>query len=115
MTAGITSAIDHGWAVKSAGGREVIQKHMTSADIANQKLEALRKREAALKTAIARELVRQQKRKEKEDARLCSIIGAVLLQQAATYPEMKAVIKSGLQSATLTESERKLLRAKGWH
>jgi len=88
---------------------------MASANIANEKLEALRKREATLKAAIAAELVRQQKKKEKEDARLCSIIGAALIQNARNHPDFELMLKSVLQSSTsLTDSERKLLRAKGW-
>lgn len=88
---------------------------MASANIANEKLEALRKREAALKAAILRELVRQQKRKEKEDARLCSIIGAALVQNAAAHPDFELMLKGVLRtSTTLGDSEKKLLRAKGW-
>jgi hypothetical protein len=46
----------------------------------NGKIEALRKREAAIKAALAAEQVKQQKRKERDNARLASIIGA-----AATF------------------------------
>jgi len=88
---------------------------MASANIANEKLEALRKREAALKAAIAQELVRQQKKKEKEDARLCSIIGAALVQNAAAHPDFELMLKGVLRtSTTLGDNEKKLLRAKGW-
>lgn len=88
---------------------------MASANVANEKLEALRKREASLKAAIAAELVRQQKRKEKEDARLCSVIGTSLVQNAAAHPDFELMLKSVLKtSTTLGETEKKLLRAKGW-
>jgi hypothetical protein len=88
---------------------------MVSANIANEKIEALRKREVALKAAIARELIRQQKRKEKEDARLCSIIGAALVQNAAKHEDFELMLKGVLKTSTsLTESDKKLLRAKSW-
>jgi hypothetical protein len=88
---------------------------MAGANIANEKLEALRKREAALKSAIAAELVRQQKKKEKEDARLCSIIGTALVQNAAAHPDFELMLKSVLKtSTTLGDSDKRLLRAKGW-
>ena len=88
---------------------------MASANISNEKLDALRKREAALKSAIAAELVRQQKRKEKDDARLCSIIGMALVQNAAAHPDFELMLRGVLQSSTsLGDSERKLLRKRGW-
>jgi hypothetical protein len=88
---------------------------MHAADMVNSKLEALRKREAALKAAIAIEKVRQQKREEKEEARLHSIIGQALLQNAHQHPDFELMLKGILKSATtFGESEKKLLRAKGW-
>ncbi len=88
---------------------------MANENIANEKLEALRKREAALKAAIARELVRQQKRKEKEDARVCSIIGAALVQNAAKHEDFELMLKGVLKTSTwLSESDRRLLRTRNW-
>ena len=88
---------------------------MANANIVNSKLEALRKKEAALKEAIALEKVRQQKRREKEEARLCSIIGAMLVQNAAKHPDFELMLKSVLQKTTsLSDSDKKLLRANGW-
>ncbi len=82
---------------------------------ASSKLEALRKREAALREAIAAEKVRQQKRSEKEEARLHSIVGQALVQNARQHPDFELMLKSILKSAaTLGESEKKLLQAKGW-
>lgn len=79
------------------------------------KLEALRKREAALKNAIAIEKVRQQKQEEKDEARLHSIIGAALVQNAAKHADFELMLKGILKSATsFSDGEKKLLRAKGW-
>jgi len=79
------------------------------------KLEALRKREAALKAAIAMEKIRQQKRDEKDASRLHSIIGQALVQSAREHSDFELMLKGILKSAsTLGDSEKKLLRAKGW-
>jgi len=87
---------------------------MANTNLANEKLEVLRKREAALKAAIAAELVRQQKRKASEDARAASVIGEALLRHAEQSPQLNTMLKQVLQSATLTDSDRAFLTKKGW-
>jgi hypothetical protein len=81
----------------------------------NDRLEALRKREAALREAIAFEKVRQQKKNEKDDARLHSIIGEALVNNAALHPDFELMLKGILKSQkSFTDGEAKLLRMKGW-
>ena len=80
----------------------------------NERIDALRKREAEIRARIAAERVRQQRRAEKEYERLKSVIGGVLLESAAQHPDFELMLKSTLASAALGESDRKLLRAKGW-
>lgn len=80
----------------------------------NGKLEALRRREAALREAIAQEKVRQQKRKEKDDARLFLIVGAALVHNAAQAPDFRLMLKQVLQVAELRDSDRAFLTGKGW-
>ena len=81
----------------------------------NPKLEALRSRETELKAKIAMEKVRQQKRDEKDSARLCSIIGRVLLENAAKHSDFELLLKGVLQSSTaFNEGEKKLLKARNW-
>ncbi len=80
----------------------------------NAVLDALRKKEAALKAAIATEKVKQQKRQEKDDARLFSIVGAALVQNAAQSPDFRLMLKQVLQSAALRETDRAFLAGKGW-
>jgi len=81
----------------------------------NSRIDALLQREAALKAAIAQEKVRQQRRNEKDEARLHAIVGEVLVQNARQHPDFELMLKGILKSATtLGESEKKLLRAKGW-
>jgi hypothetical protein len=87
---------------------------MDKANSVTGRLEALRKREAALKAAIAAEQIRRQKRKEKEDTRLFSIVGAALVQNAAQSPDFRLMLKQVLQSAALRESDRAFLAGKGW-
>jgi hypothetical protein len=87
----------------------------SSGDKASSRIETLRQREAALKAAIAEEKVRQQKREEKEDARLHSIVGATLIHNARQHPDFELMLKGVLAKSTkLTDAETKLLRAKGW-
>jgi hypothetical protein len=78
------------------------------------KLDTLLKKEAALRAAIAAERVRRQKRAEKDDARLDSIIGRVSRAESARDTDLKARILAAMQKAELAEAERKLARAKGW-
>jgi hypothetical protein len=87
---------------------------MNIAPKVNGRLEALRKRQDALKTAIALEIVREQKKKERDEARLFSIIGAAAMRYAAKHPEFRLALKDVLQAATsLGDGERKLLREAG--
>jgi alpha-D-ribose 1-methylphosphonate 5-triphosphate synthase subunit PhnG len=81
------------------------------------KLDALRKREAALKAAIAEEQVRQQKRREKDRARLAAIVGEALLEEAARLPDFEALLKQTLRSAESLrrdERARQFLAGMGW-
>jgi len=88
---------------------------MPATKAVNDRLEALRTREATIKAAIAQEKVRQQKRDEKDEARLHSIVGEALVRNAKQHPDFELMLKGILKSATtLGESEKKLLRSKGW-
>jgi uncharacterized protein (DUF2342 family) len=77
------------------------------------RLETLKKREQAIKDAIAIERVRRQRREEKLQERLAGVIGSAALAYVVDHPEFSPALKELLQSVT-GESERKLLRAKGW-
>jgi hypothetical protein len=78
------------------------------------KLDTLLKKEAALRAAIAAEKVRRQKRAEKDDARMNSIVGRVAVAEARQDSDLKIRIRAAMQKAELAEAERKLARAKGW-
>jgi len=90
------------------------RKAMSEANGNANRLAALRKREAALKAAIAAEQVRQQKRKDKENARLFSVLGEALAHYAAKSPDFKLMLKQVLQSAGLRDTDRTFLAGKGW-
>jgi hypothetical protein len=78
------------------------------------RLAALRKREAALKTAIAQEQVRQQKRKEKNRARLATIVGTVLLEEAGRAHDFELLLKQTLKKAVKDDKAAKFLMHMNW-
>jgi hypothetical protein len=81
---------------------------------ASSKLDALRKREAALREAIAAEKVRQQKRREKDEAREAAVIGEALVRYAGQSSDFRLMLKQVLQSAELRDGDRAFLAGKGW-
>jgi hypothetical protein len=83
----------------------------------NAKLEALRKREAALKTAIAAEQVRNQKAKAKLEAREFAEVGEAVCKYARQSPEFKTMLQQVLPvaiAAVADEASRKFLSGRGW-
>lgn len=81
----------------------------------SERIEALRKRETAIKAALAAEQVKLQQRKERENARLFSIVGAALVQNATKNPgTFGAMVKQVLAASELRETDRAFLAAKGW-
>jgi hypothetical protein len=83
----------------------------------NGKIEALRKKEAALKAAIAAEHVKQQKAKAKLAAREFAEVGEALCKYAAQSPEFKTMLQQVLpvaMAAVSDEASRKFLAGRGW-
>ena len=80
----------------------------------NGKLEALRKREAALKAALAAELVKQQKAKAKMAAREYATVGEALVKYAVQSPDFHLMLKQVLASAVTDDAARKFLLGRGW-
>ncbi len=87
---------------------------MASAKVVDSKIEAILRKQAALKAALAERKVQVQKKSEKDNARLCSIIGAALVQNAAAHPDFKLMLKQVLQSAELRDTDRAFLAGEGW-
>jgi hypothetical protein len=80
----------------------------------NGKIQALLKREAALKAAIAAEQVRQQKANAKLQAREFSLVGEALVTYAGQSPDFRLMLKQVLASAVTDEPARKFLSGRGW-
>lgn len=83
-------------------------------DAQNNRIQILRKREAALREAIAAEKVREQKRRAKDDARLHSILGNALVEHAEQSSDLRLMLQQVLQSAVKADSDRNFLKTKGW-
>ena len=82
--------------------------------MSNAKLDALLKREQALKAAIAQEKVRQQARQLKDQARLAAVVGRALLDHGAKVPDFELLIKQTLKTAVKDPSSREFLSSLGW-
>jgi len=80
----------------------------------NGKIESLRKREAALKAAIAAETQKQQKREAKNRRRLVDLIGTALVDQAGSSPDLQLMLKQILSGAVTDVSARRFLEERGW-
>ena len=80
-----------------------------------ERIVLLKARERELRAKIAAEQVRQQKRREKENARLFSIVGQALVESGAKSPEtLGLMLKQVLASAVTDEPTRKFLSGRGW-
>jgi hypothetical protein len=79
------------------------------------RLELLRDKENAVKAAIAAEKVKQQQQKERDKARLASIIGLALIEVCDKQPESVGfMVRQILSASSLRETDRSFLAAKGW-
>jgi hypothetical protein len=82
---------------------------------AAQKLNALLKREAAIKKALRAEKAKRRDREEQDRERLKAIIGNALLQDAEQYPDFDLMIRSVLKTTIKPgSSEFNFLKTKGW-
>jgi hypothetical protein len=82
--------------------------------IASTRLESLLKKQAALKSEIEVEKVREQKRYDREASRLHLIVGEALVRDSEDSPEFKSMLVRVLEGANLGSSERAFLARKGW-
>ena len=87
---------------------------MNDAKTVSSKIETLRKREAALKAAIAAEQVKQQKLKTKKQQRLEALIGNALVTKAEASPEFHLMVNDLLDEAIADTKLRILLAELGW-
>jgi len=82
--------------------------------IANDKLNALLKRQSALRAALRAEREKRRANAEKEHQRLIEIVGRAVLANAEQSPEFKQFILGVLRTSTLPENEQRFLKTKGW-
>jgi len=80
----------------------------------NGKLDALRKREAAIRAAIAAERVKQQRQQARARAKLVEIVGSALVEQAASSPDLHLMLKQILGGAVTEPAARHFLEEKGF-
>ena len=79
-----------------------------------ERLESLRKREAALKALILKERLKQQARIEREERRLFGLVGQAVVRDTKEAPEFKAMIMRALKVAGMPDGDRAFLKRKGW-
>lgn len=80
----------------------------------NEKLEALKKREAQLKAKITALQAREAAQARKEDTRLKVLVGAALLADANLHAETLNLLRAVLPRAVVAQRDRDFLKAKGW-
>jgi hypothetical protein len=80
----------------------------------SDRIEILRRREAALKSAIAAEQVKQQQIKARLDAREFATVGEALVKYAGQSPDFKLMLKQVLAAAVTDETALKFLAGRGW-
>ncbi len=78
------------------------------------RLDALRKREASLKAAIAEEQRRHLRRTERLHARLVNLLGSTVIAHAARDPNFKLMLQQVLRSAELDARSRQFLSTMDW-
>jgi hypothetical protein len=79
----------------------------------DNRLELLRKREAVLRAAIARERGLQQRREDRNRTRLISIVGSAVIDHAADL-EFNFMLREILKTSVLDTRDQKFVRDMGW-
>jgi hypothetical protein len=77
------------------------------------RIEALKEREREIRAQITAEQIRLAKKRQKEDGKLCAIVGRAVVEHAAQSPAFLATLKEVLGVAITEERARKLVAARG--
>ena len=80
----------------------------------NDKIEALRKREADIRAKIAAEETKRRKREEKDLNRVKLLVGGAFLADIEKTPDTRAGVVAVLDRAITNEKDRAFLKAQGW-
>lgn len=81
---------------------------------AEEKLQALLKRQLQIKSALQAEREKRKAVTEKEQERLIGIAGRAVLANAAQSPEFREFLRGILRTTALLESEERFLKSKAW-
>jgi len=82
--------------------------------MAEDKLEALRKRQEEIRAKIAEEETKRRKREEKEETRLKLLVGSAVLADIEKSPETKAALLAVVERGITAPKDREFLKSKGW-
>ncbi|HTW31114.1 MAG TPA: hypothetical protein VMD76_05520 [Candidatus Sulfotelmatobacter sp.] len=74
----------------------------------------LLRRQAEIRSAIAEERGRLEKRKEREDDRLALIVGRELAREGEESPEFRDMLIRILRGSDLRDSDKRFLGKKNW-
>jgi hypothetical protein len=80
----------------------------------NDKIEALRKRKAALDAALTLEIGKQQKAEAKNLKREFSTVGEALVKYSRENADFKLMLQQVLPTAITEDAKRVFLRGRGW-
>lgn len=78
------------------------------------KLDALRKKQDALRARIAKIEAREKEAAHKEDIRLKVIVGAAVLANVTLHPEARAGLVAVLEETVSASRDRAFLKSKNW-
>jgi hypothetical protein len=81
--------------------------------MSKNRIELLRERERELRLQITAEQIRLAKKRQKEDARVFSLVGRLLLEHAPNSPDLHLFLKKTLGTLVLDERSRGLLASRG--
>lgn len=80
----------------------------------DERIESLKKQQAAIKEKIAKLEAQRSVQARKEETRLKVLVGAAMLADAKVNPATPGILLEILQRAITTERDRKFLEEKGW-
>jgi hypothetical protein len=80
----------------------------------NPRIRVLLRRIEESRSALAEERVREQKRAERENARLALIVGSVLVREGDDSPDFRDMLIRILRGSGINASDAAFLAKKGW-